>query len=137
VVFVFQGSPDETRDGLSQVVREFGNVGNPLDVTGQGVFQPELLERSLDLLADDPAVDAIVYARSFPSRLDGRIGLRSRARTRHSEPSRSPFPGGCRSAGGHFFPAPTTEHASAATPGTTRMECRFLRIEYGLKAVSG
>ena len=59
---------DETQQKLREVVPEFGNVGNPLDVTGQGVFQPELLERSLDLLAADPGVDAILYARSFPSR---------------------------------------------------------------------
>src|SRR5437868_8323959 len=68
---VFAKLADDTQVKLREVVPEFGNVGNPLDVTGQGVFQPDLLERSLDLLATDPGVDAIVYARSFPSRIDG------------------------------------------------------------------
>ena len=131
----FSRLADETQDRLSQVVPEFGNVGNPLDVTGQGVFQPELLERSLDLLADDPAVDAIVYARSFPSRLDGEspaYHALERAIRNHPE---VPFLA-MSLAGGHFFPAPTID-TPVQRPLDRLDGVPFLQgAEYGLKAVS-
>jgi acetyltransferase len=54
------------------VVPEFGNVGNPLDITGQGVFQGELIERSVALMAEASGVDLVSYVRGFPSWLDAR-----------------------------------------------------------------
>jgi acetate---CoA ligase (ADP-forming) len=62
--------PDETARELRAVVPEYGSVGNPLDVTGQGVFDTELLGRSLDLLAAVPDVGVVVYGRGFPARID-------------------------------------------------------------------
>ena len=66
----FAPLPEATAAALRDVVPAFGNVGNPLDVTGQGVFQTDLLARSLDLLASALGIDAIVYARSFQSWMD-------------------------------------------------------------------
>ena len=67
----FPPLPEATAAALREVVPEYGNVGNPLDVTGQAVFQTEILARSLDLLAEAPGIDVVVYGRGFPSRLDG------------------------------------------------------------------
>ena len=66
----FTDLPESTREGLREVVPEFGNVGNPLDLTGQAVFQTDILSRALDLLAETPGVDVVVYGRGFPSPLD-------------------------------------------------------------------
>jgi acetate---CoA ligase (ADP-forming) len=126
---------DDTEQQLREVVPEFGNVGNPLDVTGQGVFQPELLERSLHLLAADPGVDAIVYARSFPSRIDGdspAYHALERAIERHPHVPLLAM----SLAGGHFFPAPTIE-TPVQRPLDRLDEVPFLQgAEYGLKAVA-
>jgi acyl-CoA synthetase (NDP forming) len=66
----FSPLPESTAQALTAVVPEFGNVGNPLDVTGQAVFQTDILRKSIDLLAEAPNVDVIVYGRSHPARLD-------------------------------------------------------------------
>ncbi len=66
----FAELPETTVAALRQVVPEFGNVGNPLDITGQGVFQGELIERSVALMAEAPGVDLVSYVRGFPSWLD-------------------------------------------------------------------
>jgi acetyltransferase len=39
-------------------------------VTGQGVFEADILGRSLDLLAEAPTVDVVVHARGWPAKLD-------------------------------------------------------------------
>jgi acetyltransferase len=126
---------DDTERQLREVVPEFGNVGNPLDVTGQGVFQPELLERSLHLLAANPGVDAIVYARSFPSRIDGdspAYHALERAIERHPHVPLLAM----SLAGGHFFPAPTVD-TPVQRPLDRLDEVPFLQgAEYGLKAVA-
>lgn len=125
---------DETQAKLRDVVPEFGNVGNPLDVTGQGVFQPDLLERSLDLLAADPGVDAIVYARSFASRIDGATpAFQALQRSIASNPD-IPFLA-MSLAGGHFFPTPTAD-VPMLEPQHRLDGVPFLQgAEYGLKAV--
>ena len=131
----FAALTDQTQHQLREVVPEFGNVGNPLDVTGQGVFQPDLLERSLDLLASDPGVDAILYARSFPSRIDGEspaYHALERAIERHPH---VPFLA-MSLAGGHFFPAPTTD-TPVQRPLDQLDGVPFLQgAEYGLKAIA-
>jgi acetyltransferase len=130
----FSKLADATQEQLREVVPEFGNVGNPLDVTGQGVFQPDLLERSLDLLAADPGVDAIVYARSFPSRIDGATpAFKALSRSIETNPH-IPFVA-ISLAGGHFFPAPTAD-TPMQEPQHRLDEVPFLQgAEYGLKAV--
>jgi len=66
----FPPLPDDTARALAEVVPEYGSVGNPLDVTGQGVFEADILSRSLDLLAEAPNVDVVVHARGWPAKLD-------------------------------------------------------------------
>src|SRR5262245_15529300 len=66
----FPPLPDATADKLRQVVPEFGSVGNPLDITGQGVYETGILEASLDLVAGAGDVDVVLYGRPFPCRLD-------------------------------------------------------------------
>jgi acetyltransferase len=125
---------NETHAKLREVVPEFGNVGNPLDVTGQGVFQPELLERSLDLLAADPGVDAIVYARSFPSRIDGATpAFQALTRSIATNPQ---IPILAMSlAGGHFFPAPVADSPIQDPQDRLDGVPLLQGAEYGLKAV--
>ncbi|HYU21269.1 MAG TPA: acetate--CoA ligase family protein [Chloroflexota bacterium] len=62
--------PEETERKLRQIVPEYGSVGNPLDITGQGVFETEILREAFDALAEAGNLDVIVYGRGFPSRLD-------------------------------------------------------------------
>jgi acetyltransferase len=66
----FPALPSETAHKLKGVVPEYGNVGNPLDITGQGVFETEILRRSVGLLAETDALDVIIYGRAFPAYLD-------------------------------------------------------------------
>lgn len=47
----------ETQKALHQVIPGFGAVGNPVDVTGQFVADPNLLQESVKLMLDDPNVD--------------------------------------------------------------------------------
>jgi acetate---CoA ligase (ADP-forming) len=126
---------EQTASELQKVVPEFGNVGNPLDVTGQGVFQTDLLERSLDLLATAPAIDAIVYARSFPAWMDADTPVfrtLEDSLERHPEVPLIPM----SLAGGHFMPS-----NAADTPVKMPVDrvdgMPFLQgAEYGLKAVA-
>jgi acetyltransferase len=62
--------PDATARELLEIVPEFGSVGNPLDVTGQGVFETRMLDASLDALAEAPGIDIVVHARGWPALLD-------------------------------------------------------------------
>jgi acetyltransferase len=66
----FPPLPPETAAALRKVVPEYGNVGNPLDITGQGVFEPELARGAIEGLANAGNQDIIVWARSFPCNLD-------------------------------------------------------------------
>jgi acetyltransferase len=125
---------DETQAKLREVVPEFGNVGNPLDVTGQGVFQPDLLERSLDLLAADPSVDAIVYARSFPSRIDAATpAFQTLTRSIETNPEVPIL--AMSLAGGHFFPAPVPDTPMQDPRDRLDGVPLLQGAEYGLKAV--
>ncbi len=45
---------------LEAIVPSYGNATNPVDVTAAVMSEPGLFERCLDVLADDPNVDAIV-----------------------------------------------------------------------------
>ncbi len=46
----------ETRAALAAVIPGFGTTGNPVDVTGQFVADPDLLLNSVRIVMDDPAV---------------------------------------------------------------------------------
>lgn len=52
----------ETRAALKRVIPAFGTTGNPVDVTGQFVSNPDLLSESVRIVLADPRVDvAIVW----------------------------------------------------------------------------
>lgn len=131
----FTPLPEPTATELKKVVPEFGSVGNPLDVTGQGVFQTDLLSRSLDLLASTSGIDAIVYARSFPAWMDADTPVYqtlANAVERHPEVPLIPM----SLSGGHFMP-----RQAADTPIKSPVDrfdgMPFLQgAEYGLKAVA-
>jgi acetyltransferase len=61
---------EPTAARLKEVVPEYGSVGNPLDITGQGVFDAPIFEGAVAALAEAPGVDTILYGRGFPARLD-------------------------------------------------------------------
>ena len=50
----------ETVTTLEGIVPAYGNATNPVDVTAAVMAEPGLFERCLEVLAEDPAVDAIV-----------------------------------------------------------------------------
>ncbi|MBY0269590.1 MAG: acetate--CoA ligase family protein [Burkholderiales bacterium] len=47
----------QTRDALGKVIPGFGTTGNPVDVTGQFVANPQLLLDSVRIVIEDPQVD--------------------------------------------------------------------------------
>jgi len=50
----------QTIRNLSAVIPAYGNATNPVDVTAAVMAEPGLFEDCIQLLADDPAVDAII-----------------------------------------------------------------------------
>jgi acetyltransferase len=124
----------DTQAGLREVVPEFGSVGNPLDITGQGVFQTDLLERSLDLLANDPEVDALLYARSIASRMDADSAAYhalEQSVARHPETPLITM----SLSGGHFMDAQSIDQPPAQ-PVDRLDGVPFLQgSEYGLRAI--
>jgi acetate---CoA ligase (ADP-forming) len=66
----FPPLPQQTAEALRTIVPEYGNVGNPLDITGQGVFETDMVRAAFDQLATAGNLDIVVWARSFPSNLD-------------------------------------------------------------------
>jgi acyl-CoA synthetase (NDP forming) len=62
---------DETKKRLKQVIPEFGAVGNPVDITGQFLADPDLLKNSVGVLLDDPEVDiAVVWLQLMHAKAD-------------------------------------------------------------------
>ncbi|MDQ3810734.1 MAG: acetate--CoA ligase family protein [Chloroflexota bacterium] len=127
--------PEATVSALRDVVPEFGSVGNPLDVTGQAVFQTEILARSLDLLAEAPGIDTVIYARAYPSWLDrvspvGRILEDAIARYPQTVFLTLSL------VGGHFHPSASPD-VPLAEPVTELGGTPFLQgAEYGLQAIT-
>src|SRR5215207_5202795 len=66
----FPPLPRDTAAELRKIVPEYGNVGNPLDITGQGVFETEMVRGAFEQLATAGNLDIVVWARSFPCNLD-------------------------------------------------------------------
>jgi acetate---CoA ligase (ADP-forming) len=66
----FPPLPRQTAETLRTIVPEYGNVGNPLDITGQGVFETDMVRAAFDQLATAGNLDIVVWARSFPCNLD-------------------------------------------------------------------
>ncbi|MEO6889678.1 MAG: acetate--CoA ligase family protein [Ktedonobacteraceae bacterium] len=64
----------ETVRGLQQILPEFANIHNPLDVTGYIVVDPTLQRRALEVVIGDPNFDFIVY-QSEPLRVEPQAPL--------------------------------------------------------------
>jgi len=62
--------PPNTAAELRKIVPEYCNVGNPLDITGQGVFETEMVRGAFEQLATAGNLDIVVWCRSFPCNLD-------------------------------------------------------------------
>lgn len=60
----------QTAATLRNAIPDFGAVGNPLDITGQSVFNTDILKRSLHALAISGEYDVIVWVRDFPAGMD-------------------------------------------------------------------
>jgi acetyltransferase len=60
----------ETVARLEQVVPDYVNIGNPLDITGIGVLQPDIFAGAVAALGDADNVDVVAYVRGVPSVLD-------------------------------------------------------------------
>ncbi|GAB3562251.1 acetate--CoA ligase family protein [Amycolatopsis endophytica] len=56
----------ETVDRLEAIVPDFATVQNPLDVTGYVVVDRTLLGRALEVVADDPGIDAVLLLNDLP-----------------------------------------------------------------------
>jgi acetate---CoA ligase (ADP-forming) len=127
--------PASTEQALREVVPEFGNVGNPLDVTGQAVFQTDILARSLDLLAGAPGVDVVVYGRSHPARLDRAAPVGRTLEAAHERHPDTVFLS-IALVGGHYYPGQSPD-LPLAEPVDRLNGTPFLQgSEYGLRAAA-
>ena len=52
--------PSESAESLREALPEFAALANPIDLTGQASGNPEVLERVIQNLAEDPAFDAVL-----------------------------------------------------------------------------
>ncbi|WP_018701071.1 acetate--CoA ligase family protein [Amorphus coralli] len=52
----------ETLDGLAAILPSFATIDNPLDITAQGMKEPNLFGDTTEILLADPGVDAVVVA---------------------------------------------------------------------------
>lgn len=55
----------ETTQQLKSVVPVFGSTANPVDITAQGLVDPSIMRRSLEILLADPGVDIAVVWLAF------------------------------------------------------------------------
>ncbi|MCI2418832.1 acetate--CoA ligase family protein [Saccharopolyspora sp. K220] len=60
------GFAPETVARLKEIVPEFATVQNPLDVTGYVLIDRTLLGRALEVVADDPGIDAVLLLADLP-----------------------------------------------------------------------
>ena len=52
----------KTREELDQIIPSYGSSANPVDLTAAVMADQKLFQRAIDVLSDDPGVDAIVAA---------------------------------------------------------------------------
>jgi acetate---CoA ligase (ADP-forming) len=56
---------DATVAALRKVVPAFGSTGNPVDITAQGLVDPNLMRESIKILLSDPKIDIAIAWLSF------------------------------------------------------------------------
>jgi acyl-CoA synthetase (NDP forming) len=59
---------------ICKIIPAFGAVGNPLDATGQSVFDTAILEGTFTTLAGSGEYDAIIWVRDFAAGIDRESG---------------------------------------------------------------
>ncbi len=57
----------QTVQRLREALPDFGTPHNPLDMTGAAMLQPDLYEKTMDALKDDPAFAAVLTIADVPS----------------------------------------------------------------------
>lgn len=66
----------QTREQLAAVIPSFGTTGNPVDVTGQFVSDPNLLLESMRIMMSDPQVHVgIVWLQLMDAHVDRLVGI--------------------------------------------------------------
>ncbi|MBI4587685.1 MAG: acetate--CoA ligase family protein [Candidatus Rokubacteria bacterium] len=55
------GLAEDTKAALRKVIPAFGSVKNPVDITAQFIADPALLRTSLEIVLQDPQVDAAIF----------------------------------------------------------------------------
>jgi acetate---CoA ligase (ADP-forming) len=77
----------ETQQRMAKVMPAFGATGNPVDVTGQFVSDPDLLRESVVALLEDPQIDlAIVWLQLMTAHVDLLVRIFCEIRDRTSKP---------------------------------------------------
>ena len=64
---------EATQEALRQVIPAFGSVRNPVDITGQFIAEPELLQGALKLVLEDPNVDTGIFYLGLMERAAGQV----------------------------------------------------------------
>ncbi|MFK4492247.1 acetate--CoA ligase family protein [Bradyrhizobium sp. USDA 336] len=98
----FPALPEPAKARLEAVFPEFGNVGNPLDLTAQGGYDTHIIDESLSTLATCGAYDMVIWGRGFPSCLDMSSALGQALKRAATSAPEVVFPI-LSLAGGHFY----------------------------------
>ncbi|MCA1510385.1 acetate--CoA ligase family protein [Bradyrhizobium sp. NBAIM01] len=98
----FPPLPAPAKARLEAVFPEFGNVGNPLDLTAQGGYDTHIIDEALSTLATCGAYDMVIWGRGFPSCLDMSSSL-GQALTRAAAAAPEVVFPILSLAGGHFY----------------------------------
>jgi len=77
----------QTQERMREVIPGFGIAGNPVDITGQFVAEPELLAKSTEILLSDPAIDVgIVWIQLMDAHVDKLVAIFRRIKANVTKP---------------------------------------------------
>ena len=78
---------EETKKLLEDVIPAFGARGNPIDITGQFLAEPEILKGSVEVVLNDPSIDvAVVWLQLMHGYTDLLIDVFREMKERVSKP---------------------------------------------------
>lgn len=124
----FPALPEQVKAQLDALIQQFGQAGNPLDVTGQGFYDPRVIDESLRILATCGAYDVVAWGASgLPSPID--MGSPVGQALKHAADAAPDvvFPV-LTAVGGHCFGAPDPENPMIAP----QVEFDGMPLLYGL-----
>jgi acetyltransferase len=76
-----------TADAMRRAIPGFGTAANPVDITGQFVAEPQLLERSVAILLSDPAIHVgIVWIQLMDAHVDTLLAIFGRIKAAATKP---------------------------------------------------